>query len=108
MPPVLSEEDMDAMDSGNESDNDIISTKMLEDIRDGSQSHPDDNQGEYRYKIRDRIRQRQSERKGALKSTQNMGRLLQKVFKTAVKEIFARIATFGRIWFRSFPFHSRT
>ena len=44
MPPLLSEEDMDAMDSGNESDHDIISPEMLEEIRDGSQSHPDVNQ----------------------------------------------------------------
>ena len=36
MPPPLSEEDMDVMDSGNESDHDSISTEMLEDIRDGS------------------------------------------------------------------------
>ena len=43
MPPLLSREDMDAMDSGDESDHDIISTEMLEDIRDGSQSHPNVN-----------------------------------------------------------------
>ena len=39
MPPLLIEEYMDAMDYGDESDNDLISTEMLEDIRDGSQSH---------------------------------------------------------------------
>ena len=38
--PLLSEEEMDAMDSDDESDHDIISTEMLEDIRDRSQSHP--------------------------------------------------------------------
>ena len=43
MPPLLSEEEMDAMDSGDESDHDLISTDMLEDIRDGSQSHPNFN-----------------------------------------------------------------
>ena len=43
MPPLLSEEDMDAMDSGDESDHDIISTEMLEDIRDGIQTHPNVN-----------------------------------------------------------------
>ena len=36
MPPLLSEEEMDAMDSDNESDDDPISMQMLEDIRDGS------------------------------------------------------------------------
>ena len=30
IPPLLSEEEMDAMDSGDESDHDIISTEMLE------------------------------------------------------------------------------
>ena len=45
---------------------------MLEDIRDGSQSHPNDNRREASYKIRDLIKQRQSECKEALKGTQNM------------------------------------
>ena len=60
MPPLLSEEDMDAMDYGDESYYDIISTEMLEDISDGSQFHPNINQREYRYKILDCIKQRQS------------------------------------------------
>ena len=71
MPPLLSEEDMDAMDSGDESDHDIISTEMLEDICDISQTHPSK---EYRYIIRDHIRQRQPEWKGALKSTERMSK----------------------------------
>ena len=40
IPPLLSEEEMDAMDSGDESDHDLISTEMLEDIHYGSQSRP--------------------------------------------------------------------
>ena len=56
----MSEEYMDAMNSGGESDHDLISTEMLEDICDGSQTHPDVNRRESRYKIRDRVRQRQS------------------------------------------------
>ena len=44
IPPMLIEEDMDSMDSGDESDHDLISTQMLEDIRDRSQSHPNINQ----------------------------------------------------------------
>ena len=75
MPPLLSEEEMDAMDSGDESCHDLISIEMLEDICDGSQSHPNVNKRETRYKIRDRISQRQSEWKGALKATQNMGKV---------------------------------
>ena len=39
MLPLLSKEDMDTMNSGNESYHDIISMDMLEYICDGSQSH---------------------------------------------------------------------
>ena len=40
-----------------ESDDEPMSTKMLEDISDGSQYHPNVNRIESRYKIRDRIKQ---------------------------------------------------
>ena len=56
----MSEQDMDAMNAGDESDHDVISTEMLEDIRDRSQTHPSVNRREACYKIRDHIRQRQS------------------------------------------------
>ena len=65
----MGQQDMDAMNSGDESDHDLISTEMLEDIRDGSQTHPNVNRREARYEIRDCISQRQSEQKGALKAT---------------------------------------
>ena len=52
---------MDTMDSCYESDHDLISTEMLEAISDGSQSHPNVNKRESRYKICDSIRQRQQE-----------------------------------------------
>ena len=71
---------MDVIDYGDESDHDLISTDMLEDICDGIQSHPNVNKRESHYKIRDRINHRQSEWKGELKSTQNMGKALHKVF----------------------------
>ena len=58
---------MDAMESGYESDDDPISMQMLEDDRDGSQFHLRVNRREAHYKIRDSIKQRQSEWKGALK-----------------------------------------
>ena len=79
---------MDAINSGDESDHDLISTEMLEDIRDGSQTHPNVNRRKKRYKIRDRIRQRQPEWKGALKDTRSMRKVLHKVFSTVVKGIF--------------------
>ena len=47
------------MVSGDESDDKTISTEILEDISDGIQSHPNVNRREARYKIRDRIKQRQ-------------------------------------------------
>ena len=60
---------------------------MLEDICDRIQSHPNINRREAHYKICDRIKQRQSEWKGLLKATQNMGKGLHNVFKTIVKYI---------------------
>ena len=68
---------------------------MLEDIRDGSQTHPTVNKREARCKIRDRIKQRQSEWKGALKATRNMGKCLHKIFSTIVKEISQELTTLG-------------
>ena len=83
------------MDSGDESDDDHIYTQMLEDICDVSQSHPNVNRRETRYKIRDRIKQRKSEWKGALKTTQNIGKGLHKVFKTVVKYISQDLPPLG-------------
>ena len=40
---MMSEQDMENINSGDESDHDLISTEMLEDIRDGSQNHPNIN-----------------------------------------------------------------
>ena len=49
-----------------------MSTDMLEDIRDGSQSHPSINRREARYKICDHIKLSQPEWKGLLLSTQEI------------------------------------
>ena len=84
---MMSEQDMENINSGDESDHYPISTEMLEDIRDGSQTHLNVNRREARYKIHDRIRQRQSEWKGALKATRSMEKGLHKVFSTVVKDI---------------------
>ena len=48
------------MGSGDESDDEPMSTDMLEVICDRSQSHPDVNRRDVRYKICDCIKQRQS------------------------------------------------
>ena len=52
-------------------------TEMLENICDGNQSHLSVNKREAHYKIRDCIKQGQMVWKGALLSTQNMGKYLQ-------------------------------
>ena len=61
---MMSKQDMENINSGDESDHDLISTEMLEDIHDGSQTRPNFNKREARYKICDRVRQRLLERKG--------------------------------------------
>ena len=86
---------MNEMDYVDESDRDLISTEMLEDIRDGSQLHPNVNQIEDGYKIRDRIRQIKLEWKGVLKATRNMDKGLHKVFKTVVKNISQYLPPLG-------------
>ena len=95
MPPLISKEERDAMDSGDESYHDLISTEMFKNIRNGSQSHPNVNKREACYKIRDIIRQIQSEQKGALKAKRNTNKGLHKVFKTAVKEIYQELPHLG-------------
>ena len=91
----MSEEDMETINSSDKSDHDRISTEMLHDIRDVSQTHPNVNKREARYKIRDRISQSKSEWKGVLKVTQSMGKGLHKVFSMVVKEISQKLTALG-------------
>ena len=58
---MMNEQDMENLNSNEKSDHNIISTAMLEDIRDGSQTHPAVNKRETRYEIRDRIRRKESQ-----------------------------------------------
>ena len=81
MTPLLSLEEKDALDSGYESYDEPISTEMLEDIRNRSQSHPNINRIKARYKIRGHIKQRQ------LEVSLNMGKSSHKMFKSVVKDI---------------------
>ena len=83
------------MDSGDDSEDELMSKDMLEDSRDSSQSHPRVNSRQARYKIHGCIKQRQSESKGALLSTQNMGKYLHKVFKAIMKEIWQDLPNMG-------------
>ena len=66
MPPFISKEEINVMDSGYESDDEPISTDMLEDICDGSKSHMSVNRREARYIIHVIIKQRQMEWKVVL------------------------------------------
>ena len=66
---------MDALSPGGEFDTEPMPTDMLEDISDGSQSHPCTSRREARYKIRDHVKQKQAEWKGELLSTRNMGKV---------------------------------
>ena len=68
---------------------------MLENIRDGSQTHPNVNKREARYKIRDHVRQKESQWKGALKATRSMGKCFHKVFSTIVKDISQELKALG-------------
>ena len=86
---------MGAINSGDESDHDLISTEMLEDICDGNQTHPNVNRREARYKIRDRISQSQLEWKVLLKAMRSMVKGLHKVFSTVVKEISQELTDLG-------------
>ena len=83
------------MDSGDESYDEPMSTEMLEDICDGSKSHPSVNRIEACYKIGYRIKQRQMEWKGALLSMQNMVKGLHKVFEDVVNEISQYLPVLG-------------
>ena len=98
------DESIMTMDSSDDSDHDLISTEVLEDIRDGSQTHLNVNRRGACYKKRDRINQRQSEWKGALKATQIMGKGLHKVFKTVVKKVSPELTPLGESGSEVSPF----
>ena len=59
---------MDLISSGNESDAELLSMYMLENIIDGIQYHPSINRREARYKIHGSFKQSQVEWKGELLS----------------------------------------
>ena len=92
------------LDSGDESDDELISTEMLEDICYKGQYHQNFNKTEAGDKICDHIKKRQSEWKGALKSTQTMGKFSHMVFKTVVKEISQYLPPLGEYGSEVFHF----
>ena len=82
---MMNGQDMENLDEKEKFDDDHISTETLEDIRDGNQTHPNVDKREARLAICDRIKQRKSECKGALKATRNMGKGLHKANSTIIK-----------------------
>ena len=84
---MMSEKDMENIDEKEEFDDDLISTETLHDIRDGNQTHPSIDKREARLAIRDSIKQKKSQWKGALRATHKMGKVLHRVFSTMVLEI---------------------
>ena len=63
--------------------------------RDRSQSCQSVNRTEARYKIHDRIKQRQLEQKGALKAMRNMVKGWLKVFQNVVKDVYQYLPPSG-------------
>ena len=92
---MMSKQDMKNLDPNEKSDHDDISTEMLEDIRDGSQTHLNVNKREAGYRIHDRVGQKEYQWKGALKSTRIMGKGLHKLFSTIVNEISQDLKAMG-------------
>ena len=80
--------------------------EKLEDICDESQTHPTVNKRESRYEIRDRVRRKESQQKGALKATRNMGKGLHKVFSAIVSEISQELTNLGEYGSEVFHFIS--
>ena len=95
MPLLISEEEMGEIDSGDESEDEPISTDMLEDIHDVSKSHPILNRIEACYKICNYIKRIKTEWKGALLFTKIMGKGLHKVFKAVVTYISQALPILG-------------
>ena len=84
---MMSKQDMENLEEKRNFDDDLISTETLHDICDGNQTHPNIDKREARLKIRDSIKQKKLEWKGALRATHKMGKSLHKVFSTIVKDI---------------------
>ena len=58
---MMSEQDIENLDEKEKLDDDLISTEMLHDIRDGNQTHPNIDKRETRLKISDRIKKNKSQ-----------------------------------------------
>ena len=75
---------IDELSTHYDSDDGSISPTDIENIRDGSQIHPEINVRYVIFKMRDRIRQTQNERKAAELSENSTGKGLYKFFIAVV------------------------
>ena len=85
---------MENLDIKEKFDDDLISTETLQDIRDGNQTHPKIDKREAHMAIRNRIKQKKSQWKGALRATHKMGKGLHRVFSTIISEILQELTNF--------------
>ena len=92
---MMSEQDMENIDEKEKSDDDHNRTETLQEICDGNQTHPNIDRREARLKMRDHIKKKKSEWKGALKARHKMGKGLHKVFSTIVNDILQELTNFG-------------
>ena len=92
---MMSEKDMENIDETEKFDDDLITTDTLHDICDGNQTHPKIDKREARIAIRDHIKQKKSQWKGALRATHKMGKGLHRVFSTIVTDISQELTNFG-------------
>ena len=86
---------MENPDETEKFDDDLISTETLHDIRDENQTHLKIDKREARLEVRNRIKQKKSQWKGALRSTHKMGKGIHRVFSTIVSEISQELTNFG-------------
>ena len=92
---MMSEKDMENLDRKEKFNDDLISTETLHDICDRNQTHPNIDKREARLKIRDRVKKKKLQRKGALRATHKMVKGLHRVFSTIVSEISQELTNFG-------------
>ena len=92
---MMSEQDMENLYEKEKLNDNLISTETLHDIRDVNQTHPNIDKREARLKIRDLIKQKKLQWKGALRATHKMGKGLHKVFRTIVLEVLQKLTNFG-------------
>ena len=92
---IMSKRDMESLDEKEKVNDDLISTETLHDICDGTQTNTNIDKREARLKMRDRVKQKKLQWKGALRATHKMGKGLHRIFSTIVSEISHELTNFG-------------